>query len=90
MTSSTETTAPTNICSGHNGHNAGSSTANSVFHYRCASPYKHSSPELHDLIRFQNAIMMKYHHTHDQHFKNIAEALQPQIEDKIRDFHRNN
>lgn len=55
-----------------------------------SSAYKNKSPEIHDLIRFQNAVMMKYNHTHDQHFKNIADALKPQIEEKIREFNRNN
>lgn len=66
-------------------HNA----ASDIHYYRSASAYKHSAPELHDLIRFQHAIMIKYQHTHDQHYKNIAESLKPQIEDKIRAFHSN-
>lgn len=59
---------------------------------RSASPrmfYK-TSPEIHDLVRFRKAIMMKYVQTHDAHFKNMANALTPQIEDKIREFNRTN
>lgn len=48
------------------------------------------SPEIHDLIRFQRAIMQKYAHTQDPHFKNMANALKPQIEDKIREFNKYN
>lgn len=48
------------------------------------------SPEIHDLIRFQNAIMLKYMQTQDEHFKNMANALKPQIEDKIREFNKIN
>lgn len=69
---------------------SGTGTENSDFHYRSASAYKHSSPELHDLIRFQHAIMCKYQRTHDEHFRNMADALKPQIEDKIRAFHGGN
>lgn len=55
------------------------------------SVYQNKSPEIHNLIRFQNAIMMKYYQTQDPHFKNVANALKPQIEDKIRAFNvRNN
>lgn len=48
------------------------------------------SPEIHDLMRFRNAVMLKYVQTHDAHFKNMANALTPQIEDKIREFNRTN
>lgn len=44
------------------------------------------SPEINDLVRFQQAIMLKHVQTQDQHFKNIADALTPQIEEKIRAF----
>lgn len=47
-----------------------------------------SSPEIHDLMRFQNAIMNKYVQTHDAHFRDMANALTPQIEDKIREFNQ--
>lgn len=50
-----------------------------------SSAYK-KSPEIHDLVRFQNAIMTKYYQTQDLHFKNIADALKPQIDEKIRAF----
>lgn len=46
------------------------------------------SPEIHDLLRFRNAVMAKYVQTNDAHFKNMANALTPQIEDKIREFNR--
>lgn len=72
----------------HNGHNK--PCAGERYHL---STYKHESPEIHDLIRFEHAIMQKYRSTRDQHFKNIAEALRPQIEEKIRAYdschHRN-
>lgn len=48
------------------------------------------SPEIHDLVRFRNAVMQKYVQTHDAHFKNMANALTPQIEAKIREFNRAN
>lgn len=44
------------------------------------------SPEINDLVRFQQAIRLKYEQTQDQHFKNIFDALTPQIEEKIRAF----
>lgn len=44
------------------------------------------SPEIYDLVRFQQAIMLKYVQTEDEHFKNISDALTPQIEEKIRAF----
>lgn len=44
------------------------------------------SPEIYDLVRFQQAIMLKYVQTQDEHFKNMANALTPQIEEKIRAF----
>jgi len=44
------------------------------------------SPEIYDLVRFQHAIMSKYVETQDVHFKNMANALTPQIEEKIRAF----
>lgn len=53
------------------------------------SIYK-KSPEIHDLMRFRNAVMQKYVQTHDTHFKNMANALTPQIEAKIREFNRTN
>lgn len=34
--------------------------------------------------------MMKYYQTQDPHFKNMADALKPQIEDKIREFNKRN
>lgn len=46
------------------------------------------SPEIHDLLRFRNAVMLKYVQTNDAHFKNMANALTPQIEDKIREYVR--
>lgn len=55
-----------------------------------SSAFQKKSPEIHDLIRFQNAIMMKYYQTQDPHFKNMANALKPQIEDKIREFNQRN
>lgn len=68
------------------------STTNGSQHHpvRSASPrmqYK-NSPEIHDLMRFQNAIMNKYVQTHDAYFRDMANALTPQIEDKIREFNR--
>lgn len=48
------------------------------------------STEINDLMRFRSAVMMKYTQTHDAHFKNMANALTPQIEDKIREFNRIN
>lgn len=57
---------------------------------RSVSPrtqYK-NSPEIHDLLRFRNAIMNKYVQTHDAHFRDMANALTPQIEDKMREFDR--
>lgn len=50
--------------------------------------YYKKSPEIHDLMRFRNAVMLKYVQTNDAHFKNMANALTPQIEDKIREFNR--
>lgn len=44
------------------------------------------SPEINDLVRFQQALMLKYIQTKDQHFKNIFDALTPEIEEKIRAF----
>lgn len=44
------------------------------------------SPEIYDLVRFQQAIMLKYMQTNDQHFLNMSDALTPQIEEKIRAF----
>ncbi len=44
------------------------------------------SPEIYDLVRFQQAIMVKYMQTKDQHFMNMYDALTPQIEEKIRAF----
>lgn len=44
------------------------------------------SPEIYDLVRFQKAIMLKHIQTQDQHFKNMYDALTPQIEEKIRAF----
>ncbi|KAJ6649872.1 hypothetical protein Bhyg_05113 [Pseudolycoriella hygida] len=44
------------------------------------------SPEIHDLVRFQQAVMWKYIQTKDLHFKNMFESLTPQIEEKIRAF----
>lgn len=44
------------------------------------------SPEIYDLVRFQKAIMLKHLETQDQHFKNMYDALTPQIEEKIRAF----
>lgn len=54
------------------------------------SPWKQykNSPEINDLVRFQNAIMHKYVQTHDSYFRDMANALTPQIEDKIREFNR--
>lgn len=46
------------------------------------------SPEIYDLVRFQQAIMLKYMQTNDQHFLNMSDALTPQIEEKIRAFKR--
>lgn len=57
---------------------------------RSVSPrtqYK-NSPEIHDLLRFRNAIMNKYVQTHDAYFRDMANALTPQIEDKMREFDR--
>lgn len=59
---------------------------------RSVSPrtqYK-NSPEIHDLLRFRNAIMNKYVQTHDAYFRDMANALTPQIEDKMREFDRLN
>lgn len=47
-----------------------------------------NSPEIHDLVRFRNAVMNKYVQTHDAHFRDMANALTPQIEDKIREYNR--
>ena len=47
-----------------------------------------NSPEIHDLVRFRDAIMMRYVQTHDSYFRDMANALTPQIEDKIREFNR--
>lgn len=47
-----------------------------------------NSPEIHDLVRFRDAIMNKYVQTHDAYFRDMANALTPQIEDKIREFNR--
>jgi len=44
------------------------------------------SPEIYDLVRFQQAIMLKYVQTQDEHFKNMANSLTPEIEEKIRAF----
>lgn len=49
-----------------------------------------NSPEIHDLMRFRSAIMNKYVQTHDAYFRDMANALTPQIEDKIREFNRTN
>lgn len=46
------------------------------------------SPEINDLVRFRSAVMLKYVQTNDAHFKNMANALTPQIEDKIREYNR--
>lgn len=46
------------------------------------------SPEINDLLRFRDAVMLKYRSTNDAHFKNMANALTPQIEDKIREHAR--
>lgn len=46
------------------------------------------SPEIHDLLRFRDAVLLKYRSTNDAHFKNMANALTPQIEDKIREHAR--
>lgn len=59
---------------------------------RSVSPrtlYK-NSPEIHDLMRFRTAVMNKYVQTHDAYFRDMANALTPQIEDKIREYNRNN
>lgn len=47
-----------------------------------------NSPEIHDLVRFRTAIMNKYVQTHDVHYRDMANALTPQIEDKIREYNR--
>lgn len=65
------------------------STANQQ-HPRSVSPrtqYK-NSPEIHDLMRFRTAVMNKYVQTHDAYFRDMANALTPQIEDKIREYNR--
>lgn len=47
-----------------------------------------NSPEIFDLVRFRSAIMNKYIQTHDAHFRDMANALTPQIEAKIREYNQ--